>query len=82
MPGRMDPTRRRAVETNLAVLVAAEVESRAANPPELDLTALERKPRRDLERHLVAVVARNEPLLPLINAFANKHSLLTNINMF
>jgi hypothetical protein len=82
-PGRIHPTRRRDLETCLVELAKeAEVESRAASPLEPDLTVPERKPRRDLERHLVVVAARSESFLPLINVFANKLSLLTNINVF
>jgi hypothetical protein len=66
----------------------AEEESRAASPAEPDLTAPERKQRVDLGKLPVDVVAESESsrtFCLLINAFANKLSLLTyclNISIF
>jgi len=59
----------------------AEEESRAASPAEPDLTAPERRQRKDLVKLPVDVAVKSEsPSMTfclLINAFANKLSLLT-----
>lgn len=81
-PGTIPATTREALVTCLVELEEAEEESRAASPlePNLLKTALERRQRKDLEKLPVDVAARSESLMTfclLINAFANKLSLLT-----